>query len=254
MAENVQAGHYAQKQIFSRSALIAWSHRSRFRLAREIVRPYAGRRLLDYGCGDGTFLAQVVDLFPRAVGADIDPRQNQDCRERFAEFREITFRLIDDLEYPEHSGAYDVVTCMEVLEHCVPDRTERVINDLRRLVAPGGIALISVPIEIGPTLIGKEILRSLAGWRSIGDYKFKEKYTAAELATMLFAGERTSIPRQAHPGANDGKPSYLHKGFNWRALRLRLRETFDVKQTRFSPLEFLRGCASSQAWFVRSPR
>src|SRR5258707_6039500 len=84
MAEDIQAGHYAQKQIFSRSTLIAWSHRSRFRLAREIVRSYAGRRLLDYGCGDGTFLAQVVDLFPRAVGADIDPRQNDDCRKRFA--------------------------------------------------------------------------------------------------------------------------------------------------------------------------
>ena len=66
MAENVQAGHYAQKQIFSRSSLIAWSHRSRFLLARQIVQPYAGARLLDYGCGDGTFLAQVADLFPTA--------------------------------------------------------------------------------------------------------------------------------------------------------------------------------------------
>src|SRR4029077_6654189 len=155
MAENVQAGHYAQKQIFSRSALIAWSHRSRFLLARQIVQPYAGRRLLDYGCGDGTFPAQVADLFPAAVRADIDPRQNQDCRDRFTDHPEITFRLIDDLEYPEHSSAYDVVTCMEVLEHCVPDRTEKVIADLRRLVARNGIALISVPIEIGPTLIGK---------------------------------------------------------------------------------------------------
>jgi 2-polyprenyl-3-methyl-5-hydroxy-6-metoxy-1,4-benzoquinol methylase len=254
MAENVQAGHYARKQIFSQSALIAWSHRSRFLLAREIVQPYAGRRLLDYGCGDGTFLAQVADLFPTAVGADIDPRQNQDCRDRFTEHPDITFRLIDDLEYPEHSGAYDVVTCMEVLEHCVPDRTEKVIADLRRLVARNGIALISVPIEIGPTLIGKYILRMLAAWRHIGDYNFNEKYTPAELATMVFAGERTSIPREVHLGLNDGKPSHVHKGFNWRALRHKLQDTFDVKQTRFSPLEFLRGYASSQAWFVCSPR
>ena len=98
MTEGVQTGHYARKRLFSRSALIAWSHRSRFRIVREIVQSYAGRRLLDYGCDDGTFLAQVADLFPSAVGADIDPRQNQDCRERFAECHDIAFLLIDDLE------------------------------------------------------------------------------------------------------------------------------------------------------------
>jgi hypothetical protein len=135
----------------------------------------------------------------------------------------------------------------------VPDRTEKVIADLRHLVARDGIALISVPIEIGPTLIGKYILRMMAAWRHLGDYNFNEIYTPVELATMVFAGERTSIPREVHLG-NDGKPSYVHKGFNWRALRRRLQDTFEVRQTRFSPMEFLRGYASSQAWFVCSPR
>jgi len=53
-------GHYARKQIFSRSRLVAWSHGSRFDLARRLVAPRAGQRLLDYGCGDGTFLGLVV--------------------------------------------------------------------------------------------------------------------------------------------------------------------------------------------------
>ena len=61
---DIQPGHYAQKQLLSPSGLVRWSHGSRFRLARELVAPFAGRPLLDYGCGDGTFLALVQDLFP----------------------------------------------------------------------------------------------------------------------------------------------------------------------------------------------
>jgi 2-polyprenyl-3-methyl-5-hydroxy-6-metoxy-1,4-benzoquinol methylase len=254
LIEGVQTGHYARKQIFSRSAIVAWSHRSRFRFARKIVEPYAARRLLDYGCGDGTFLAQVCDLFPNAAGGDVDSRQNEDCRKRFAAHPGISFLSIDELEQPAHRGVYDIVTCMEVLEHCIPDTTEKVIGDLRRLVAPGGTVVISVPIEIGPTLLGKQMIRAIAGWRSIGDYKFREKYTAAELATMLLADERTAIQRPIHTGPDGSQPSHGHKGFNWRALRYRLQDSFEIRTTRFSPLEFLRGYASSQAWLICAPR
>ena len=38
-----------------------WSHGRRFATARRVVQPYAGATLLDYGCGDGTFLGLVRD-------------------------------------------------------------------------------------------------------------------------------------------------------------------------------------------------
>jgi len=253
LTESVQTGHYARKQLFSRSAIVAWSHRSRFRFARKIVEPYAGRRLLDYGCGDGTFLAEVCDLFPNAAGGDIDSGQNDDCRKRFAEHPAISFLSIDELEQPAHCGIYDIVTCMEVLEHCLPDATERVIGDLRRLVAPGGTVVISVPIEIGPTLLGKQMIRAISGLRSIGDYKFHEKYKVVELATMLLADERTAIERPVYSGSDGSQPFHGHKGFNWRAMRCRLQDVFEIQETRFSPLELLRGYLSSQAWLICRP-
>lgn len=253
MTDGVPPGHYALKQIFSRSAIVAWSHSSRFRFAHKIVEPYSGRRLLDYGCGDGTFLAEVRDLFPNAAGGDIDPRQNDDCRKRFAAHPAISFLSIGELEQPAHCGAYDIVTCMEVLEHCLPSTTEKVIGDLRRLVAPGGTVVISVPIEIGPTLLGKQMIRTISGWRSIDDYKFREKYSVAELVTMLLADERTAIDRPVYSGPDGAQPFHGHKGFNWRALRHRLQDTFKIRETRFSPLELLRGYLSSQAWLICTP-
>lgn len=229
----VTPGHYARKQLFCRSTIIAWSHKSRFRLARRLVEPYAGRRLLDYGCGDGTFLAEVHDLFPTAVGADIDLNQALDCQTRFADVSGLSFVLTNDLAGAAHAGAYRVVTCMEVLEHCVDQDRDQLLVALGRLVSPAGVLVISVPIEIGPTLIGKQIVRTLAGWRGLGDYKYDERYTTYELFRMVFAGERTAIARTLYSNGN-GSGFHAHKGFNWRTLRMRLREHFNVRQVRFS--------------------
>src|SRR5690348_14571968 len=75
-------GHYAKKQLGCKDWIISWSHRTRFETARTLVSPFRGKRLLDYGCGDGTFLSQVEDLFPEAVGADIAGDQVEDCKAR----------------------------------------------------------------------------------------------------------------------------------------------------------------------------
>src|SRR5688500_19458002 len=83
----LREGHYAAKQIFCRAGLIAWSHRRRFEVGLRLARRFAGRRILDYGCGDATFLAllQAAPDRPAAlVGAELDDDQVADCRRRFA--------------------------------------------------------------------------------------------------------------------------------------------------------------------------
>jgi len=83
----LREGHYAAKQIFCRDGLIAWSHRRRFEVGLHLAARFAGHRILDYGCGDGTFLAllQATASPPlSAVGAELDDGQVDDCRRRFA--------------------------------------------------------------------------------------------------------------------------------------------------------------------------
>lgn len=248
----VEPGHYARKQILSRSAFIAWSHRSRFRTARRLVEPGAGKRLLDYGCGDGTFLAEVGGMFAEAAGAGNARDEIEDCRRRLGDRDQLKFFLVDDLASPQYCGRYDLVTCMEVLEHCLDAMVSKVLDDLRRLVGPDGRVIISVPIEIGPALAGKQLMRRIAGWRSIGDYKYNDRYSSRELLQMLFATRRTAIER---PVYGTGAEAYhSHKGFNWRALRDEVSGTFKIQRTIFSPLGALRGYFSSQAWFVCAPR
>src|SRR5690349_11935575 len=138
----VEAGHYELKQLASPSRLIAWSHGSRFDLARRLLKPFAGQRLLDYGSGDGTLLKLVADDFPSAIGADPIADQVIDARRRFGN-GPISFYTVAELHERFDRAAFDVITCMEVLEHCTDDVVEIVLDDLRRLATPHGTVIIS---------------------------------------------------------------------------------------------------------------
>jgi SAM-dependent methyltransferase len=252
----VREGAYARRQLFGGFRLLRWSHGSRFRVARELVAPHAGRRLLDYGCGDGTFLSMVRDLFPHAVGAEVDAALAADAARRFADDAGLRFVHTSALA-GEADGSFDVAVCMEVLEHCTPSAVDQVAGDLRRLIAPGGTVIVSVPVETGPALVGKQLYRRLAAARGLEGYRDRETYSARELAAMLVAGAGTSIERPVYRSTfPSGEPNVYHghKGFNWRALRRRLSADFVVREMRFSPIPLLGPLLNSQAWFVLSPR
>ena len=247
MPEGVMRGHYAQKQLGSRSRLIAWSHRRRLATARCLVTPHAGKRLLDYGCGDGTFLAQVSSMFPDAVGADVDEQQIEDCRQRLAQLHEIQFVTVNQLREASYAGSFDLICCMEVLEHCLDAEADNLLIDLDRLLAPQGSIIISVPIEIGPALFAKELFRALAGWRKLGDYQYRDSYRLSEMLRMIGAGSATAISRPVYPfGAGS---AHSHKGFNWRSFHHRISRVFAVREVRFSPFSGFAGWFSSQVWF-----
>ncbi len=243
-------GHYAQKQLLSRSTLIAWSHRRRFATGLRLARRFAGQRVVDYGCGDGTFLELLMrgPAAPRAaVGAEITDELVRDCAARLGQVPGLSFARVETLDRPEHAAAYDGVVCMEVLEHVV--RVEEVLDRLVRLLAPGGALIVSVPVETGLALPVKQTVRRIAGWRGIGDYPGTTPYTLRELAAGVFAGRHQHIARPVHRSP-DGARFHDHKGFNWKALRHRLRHRVRVERTITSPVRWLPPGLASQVWLV----
>ena len=248
----VEQGHYAQKQLGSPSSIIRWSHSARFRMAMALVGAHPAGRLIDYGCGDGTFMGFVADRFALCVGADVDAGQIDDCRSRFAGLRSLRFCLVRDLKGEEHTQAYAVVTCMETLEHCLEPVVDQVLSDLRGLCAPDGLIVISVPIETGPVFAIKYIVRKLAAVRGLGEYAGYETYSLRDAWRMTFATKRTVIARPAYGAAE--APYHSHYGFNWRRLREKVAQTLVLETTYFSPMGWCGGWLSSQAWFVCRPQ
>lgn len=251
---SIAAGHYARKQLLCDDRLIAWSHRSRFATAMRLAHLLGGARVLDHGCGDGTFLGMLVaapGAPTLAVGTEITPSLVDDCRARLGDREGLRFVLAHELDDDVHAGAYDVVFCMEVLEHVVDYEAE--IDRLARVLAPSGTLVVSVPVETGVPLIVKQAARRIAGWRGLGDYPGSSPYSAPEYWRSVFAGPGARLERPIHTG-DAGHRFHDHKGFNWMALRDRLRQRFRLDHVLASPLSWLSPHLGSQAWFVaRAP-
>ncbi|MGQ0506337.1 MAG: class I SAM-dependent methyltransferase [Myxococcaceae bacterium] len=243
-----ELGFYAEKQLACSDPIIAWSHRRRFETALQLVEGVNRGALLDYGCGDGTFVEAVAPRFLRVVGSELLQSTLDDCQARSVA-KNVEFVLQSQM-LRASSEQFDAITCMEVIEHCGDQAATQILDEMTRLLKPSGRIVISVPVEIGPSLLIKETLRTLAGLRRLGDYAFKERYTRAELWTMFRADANTRFERTPiHP--EEGV--YGHKGFNWRALHQTLKQRFLVERVRFSPLP-LSSSVASQVWFVCAKR
>jgi len=250
----IASGDYARKQIYCPSRVVAWSHGSRFDLAARLAEESRGGRLLDYGCGDGTFIALTHGMFSQATGADVDAAQLAECERRVGSLEHVDFVLTASLVPPQHSGAFDLVTCMETLEHCTEAERARVVSELARLCSPKGRIIISVPIEIGPALAGKQLFRAIAAWRGHGDYHHRETYTPRELLAAVLGRKHLVRPEYCVETPH-GQVRYCgHKGFDWRVLERDVRAKMQVERRLFTPMPLLKGLLNSQVWFVCRPR
>src|SRR3954468_20017731 len=111
-----QDGVYATKQIFSRSRLVAFSHRKRFLTGVNLAKPLShGKRVLDYGCGDGSFIQALLgsDLRPlEVIGAEIDEDLIEGCRRKLSPQPDLRFVHVDELASITAKTPIDVIVCM----------------------------------------------------------------------------------------------------------------------------------------------
>jgi SAM-dependent methyltransferase len=130
----------------SRNPTRRWLHCTRrdWLLARigECARERPGRAL-EIGFGAGIYLRALATHYNEVVGTDLSQSQLEHARARTADLANLHV-LIDDItdsQLPAHS--FDLVLCSEVLEH-IRD-ANRAIAGIRRVVAPGGLLIVSTP-------------------------------------------------------------------------------------------------------------
>ncbi len=106
-------------------------------LARHFV---LGGRHLDYGAGGGEVAAHLIEKgFPFAIFEPSNERQQK--TEAVLSGRDGFLGKLGDTP----SGAFDVVTCFEVLEHVLEQDFDTVCDQLAAHVRPGGKLVISTP-------------------------------------------------------------------------------------------------------------
>jgi 2-polyprenyl-3-methyl-5-hydroxy-6-metoxy-1,4-benzoquinol methylase len=119
-------------------------------------------RLLDFGCGGGSFLARMHRQAWKVTGLDVSPAAVQRVR------TELGLRaLVGTLPHPElRPASFDVVTMWHSLEHVHEPLT--VLREAHRLLVPGGHLMVAVPnIDslpfrwFGPAWYGLDLPRHL---------------------------------------------------------------------------------------------
>lgn len=111
----------------------------RWEFLRRELRP--GLRVLDLGCGDGRFTADLAAAGAHVTGADVAQAAIERARRRVvdAEFTRVEI----DGALPFDDGAFELVWGSEVIEH-VSD-TARWLSEVRRVLVPRGVLLLTTP-------------------------------------------------------------------------------------------------------------
>jgi 2-polyprenyl-6-hydroxyphenyl methylase/3-demethylubiquinone-9 3-methyltransferase len=153
-----------------------------------------GKRALDVGCGGGLLSEAMANAGAEVTGIDLAGSSLRTARLHLLESGlEVDYRQVPVEELAEECpGTFDVVSCMEMLEH-VPDPAS-VVRACASLVKPGGELFLSTinrnPKAYAFVIIGAEyLLRMLP----TGTHDYDKFITPAELGRWIRQAELETI-------------------------------------------------------------
>jgi len=184
----------AELAKFSELAHRWWDKDSEFRPLHQInplrlewinsIFPVAGLAALDVGCGGGILADSMARRGAQVLGIDLSTKALRVAQLHAMEaetsgvgYREISAEALA----AEAPGSFDVVTCMEMLEH-VPDPAS-VVQACASLVKPGGWVFFSTlnrsPWSFVAAIVGAEYLLNLL---PRGTHEYTKMIRPSELA------------------------------------------------------------------------
>jgi SAM-dependent methyltransferase len=147
---------YSERLLGSGRGVVAWQRFSRFRRAEREIRaltPARGLgRLLDIGAADGIGLPFWRPLARTVISLNRYAPHSGEFRRAHPLEPVVTG---DGTTLPFPDGSIDAVVCLETL-HFINRRADRLrcLDEIRRVLRPGGIFVCSVAMEVGlPALI-----------------------------------------------------------------------------------------------------
>jgi len=168
----VRSSEYAEKGDYHRHLDKNWRYYPIYVAKMARVRKILGQlpadaRIVDLGCGEGILVEELREQGRNAVGVDLNYESEAVLKD------DITGTQLD-------AGSFDVVLCLDVLEHLQFEDQIKAIAEISRLLRPGGQLIATIPnlahfsSRFSFLLLGK-LLRTSGpdrhpGDRPIGEY------------------------------------------------------------------------------------
>jgi ubiquinone/menaquinone biosynthesis C-methylase UbiE len=145
------------------------------RLAQRF-QPWQGKRLLDVGCGSGTWLTAVARLGGKPAGVDLSQVAIDACRRKLPD---AELYCVPAEQLPFADRQFDFISCLGSLEHFISP--EAALREMVRVAKPDSTLLILVPnAGFLPRRLGlysgtqqaelREEVRSLQEWQEMFAY------------------------------------------------------------------------------------
>ena len=185
---------------------IWYEHWHRYHFAAPLV---AGGNVLDIACGAGYGSALLARRALHVTGADISQEAVDHARGRYASLANVEFRQADCAHLPFGDATFDAVVSFETIEHIAAQET--FLDEVRRVLKPGGIVILSCPNKVEYT-----DKRGV-----INEFHVRELYRD-ELAVLI-------APRFAHAAWYGQRPSFY--SIVWPEQGASQGEIFEVSET-----------------------
>lgn len=146
------------------------------------IRPLSGKTALDIGCGAGLVCEPLARLGAEVTGVDA-AAQNVSAAAAHAEAGGLDIRYMAGEIASLNIGTFDLVTCLEVVEH-VADK-EAFLADVAVRVAPDGLLILSTPNRTAASRVLLVGAAEAVGYVPKGTHHWKDFVTPPELEGLL---------------------------------------------------------------------
>ena len=148
----------------------------------ESIRPLSGKTALDVGCGAGLLCEPLARMGADVTGVDAAP-ENAQAAAMHAEGGGLDIRYLAGEIGAQNIGQFDLVTCMEVLEH-VSDKAA-FLAELKARLKPDGLMILSTPNRTAASRILLVEGAEAIGMIPRGTHHWDDFVTPEELSELL---------------------------------------------------------------------
>jgi 2-polyprenyl-6-hydroxyphenyl methylase/3-demethylubiquinone-9 3-methyltransferase len=144
--------------------------------------PLSGKTTLDVGCGAGLLCEPLARLGGAVTGVDAAP-ENIDAAKAHAALSGLPINYRAGEIAAQGLGQFDVVTCMEVIEHVMDPPA--FVAELVRHLRPDGLMLLSTPNRTAASRLFLVEAAERLGQVPRGTHDWNKFLTPEELTTLL---------------------------------------------------------------------
>jgi methyltransferase family protein len=187
---------------------VTWTHRALPAIVEAI--PVSCKSLLDVGCGRGIVgaLCRIYRSVDRLVGMDgFEPYLEFSQKAGF--YDESMLRNLRDVPLPLNTQEFEVVTCIEVIEHLERDDGRKLLAELERI---GSRVIVTTPNVFFQQheYDGNSLQRHLSRWTS-SDFESRGYTVYGTGSLNIGYGLRNVVDKAVRRSSQDFVPDPLRK-------------------------------------------